>query len=189
MDEEGFSGLEAGIILIAFVVVASVFSYSIINAGFFTAQTSESVIHNSLTQSSSGYGVIGDVHGMARGNGIGEVTFTVSLNPGSGPVSFDDMQLIWSTSDKLSGLEPSDPLISNTVGYGSWGIVNTRPATASSDTLLEIDETYTIKVNLTDGQELLPDEAFSLEMRSSSTPVININKHAPRKVDPVNILY
>ena len=32
--EEGFTGLEAAIVLIAFVVVAAVFSYVVLGAGF-----------------------------------------------------------------------------------------------------------------------------------------------------------
>ena len=37
-NEEGFTGLEAAIVLIAFIVVASVFSYVVLGAGFFTTQ-------------------------------------------------------------------------------------------------------------------------------------------------------
>ena len=37
-NDEGFTGLEAAIVLIAFVVVAAVFSYVVLGAGFFTTQ-------------------------------------------------------------------------------------------------------------------------------------------------------
>ena len=37
-NEDAFTGLEAAIVLIAFVVVASVFSYVVLGAGFFTTQ-------------------------------------------------------------------------------------------------------------------------------------------------------
>jgi flagellin FlaB len=37
-NEEGFTGLESAIVLIAFIVVAPVFSYVILGAGFFTTQ-------------------------------------------------------------------------------------------------------------------------------------------------------
>jgi len=39
-NEEAFTGLEAAIVLIAFVVVAAVFSYVVLGAGFFTTQKS-----------------------------------------------------------------------------------------------------------------------------------------------------
>ena len=44
--DEGFTGLEAAIVLIAFVVVAAVFSYVVLGAGFFTTQKAQQVIYN-----------------------------------------------------------------------------------------------------------------------------------------------
>ena len=40
-NDEGFTGLEAAIVLIAFVVVAAVFSYVVLGAGFFTTQKAQ----------------------------------------------------------------------------------------------------------------------------------------------------
>ncbi|HUV53535.1 MAG TPA: archaellin/type IV pilin N-terminal domain-containing protein, partial [Dehalococcoidia bacterium] len=37
-DERGITGLETAIILIAFVVVASVFAYTVLSAGIFSSQ-------------------------------------------------------------------------------------------------------------------------------------------------------
>jgi flagellin FlaB len=37
-SHDAFTGLEAAIVLIAFVVVAAVFAYVILGAGFFTTQ-------------------------------------------------------------------------------------------------------------------------------------------------------
>ena len=39
LQENGFTGLEAAIVLIAFVVVAAVFSYVVLGAGFYTTQS------------------------------------------------------------------------------------------------------------------------------------------------------
>ncbi|HUU74972.1 MAG TPA: archaellin/type IV pilin N-terminal domain-containing protein, partial [Methanoregulaceae archaeon] len=45
-NEDAFTGLEAAIVLIAFVVVAAVFSYVVLGAGFFTTQKSQEVVHS-----------------------------------------------------------------------------------------------------------------------------------------------
>jgi len=50
--DDGFTGLEAAIVLIAFVVVAAVFSYVVLGAGFFTTQKSQQVVHSSVAQAS-----------------------------------------------------------------------------------------------------------------------------------------
>jgi archaeal flagellin FlaB len=48
-----FSGLEAAIVLIAFVVVAAVFSYVMLGAGFFATQKSQEVTYSGIKQSTS----------------------------------------------------------------------------------------------------------------------------------------
>jgi len=52
-NSEAFTGLEAGIVLIAFIVVAAVFSYVVLGAGFSTTQKSESVVHSALEETSN----------------------------------------------------------------------------------------------------------------------------------------
>ncbi|MBN1195149.1 MAG: flagellin, partial [Methanomicrobiaceae archaeon] len=51
--DEAFTGLEAAIVLIAFVVVAAVFSYVVLGAGFFTTQKSQEVVYTGVAQASS----------------------------------------------------------------------------------------------------------------------------------------
>lgn len=63
LSDEGFTGLEAAIILIAFVIVASVFSYAMLGAGFFTSQKSQEVVHSGISGASSGLLLIGEVYG------------------------------------------------------------------------------------------------------------------------------
>jgi len=57
--EEAFTGLEAAIVLIAFVVVAAVFSYVVLGAGFFTTQKSQEVVYSSVEQASSSIEILG----------------------------------------------------------------------------------------------------------------------------------
>ncbi len=60
-NEDAFTGLEAAIVLIAFVVVAAVFSYVVLGAGFFTTQKSQEVVHTGVSQASSNVEVSGPV--------------------------------------------------------------------------------------------------------------------------------
>jgi len=46
---DAFTGLEAAIVLIAFVVVAAVFSYVVLGAGFFTTQKAQLYLSHSLS--------------------------------------------------------------------------------------------------------------------------------------------
>ena len=62
-DKRAFTGLEAAIVLTAFVVVAAVFSYVVLNAGFFTTQKSKEVIHTGVEQATSSVELAGDIIG------------------------------------------------------------------------------------------------------------------------------
>jgi flagellin FlaB len=52
-DQRGITGLETAIILIAFVVVASVFAYTVLTAGIFSSQKSSEAVHTGLTEARS----------------------------------------------------------------------------------------------------------------------------------------
>ncbi len=68
-DERAFTGLEAAIVLTAFVVVAAVFSYVVLGAGFFTSEKSKEVIHTGVEQATSSMEIGGYVigHGWRYG--------------------------------------------------------------------------------------------------------------------------
>jgi len=77
-DKRGFTGLEAAITLIAFVIVAAVFSYVVLNMGFYTTQKSAQVTKTGLAQSSSSMELAGNVIGFNTGNStIGTITVYV----------------------------------------------------------------------------------------------------------------
>ena len=60
-DERGITGLETAIILIAFVVVASVFAYTVLSAGIFSAQKGQEAVYTGLQQARSTLELKGDV--------------------------------------------------------------------------------------------------------------------------------
>lgn len=64
-DERAFTGLEAAIVLTAFVVVAAVFSYVVLGAGFFTSEKSKEVIHTGVDQATSSL----EIGGYMAGHG------------------------------------------------------------------------------------------------------------------------
>lgn len=53
-DDAGFTGLEGAIILIAFVTIASVFSFVVLSSGFFATDTAQKVIYTGVEQSAGG---------------------------------------------------------------------------------------------------------------------------------------
>lgn len=90
-DKRGFTGLEAAIVLTAFVVVAAVFSYVVLNAGFFTSQKSKEVVHTGVEQVTSSFELAGDIIGYGwKYNGT---NYTYYYNDSSGKNELDDTNL------------------------------------------------------------------------------------------------
>ncbi len=185
-----FTGLEAAIVLIAFVVVASVFAFAVIGAGYFATQQTESTAYSALQQTGSALEILGNVHGIKRADDeIGIIRFNVGLAPGGKYVAFDKMVLTWTTKDEIRLYDANEPLYDSMVDEGKWGIISIKPATATGDTVLEENEVYTVYLNLTPGEELGPGEDFSLELTSTSSMSLIIRRSAPWQIDNVNILY
>jgi len=78
--DDAFTGLEAAIVLIAFVVVAAVFSYVVLGAGFFTTQKSQETIYTGTKQASNNLATTGPVVMMAKDiDKVDNVSFTLKL--------------------------------------------------------------------------------------------------------------
>ena len=65
-DQTGITGLETAIILIAFVVVASVFAYTVLSAGIFSSERGKEAIHSGLEGARSSMQIIGAVKAIAE---------------------------------------------------------------------------------------------------------------------------
>lgn len=79
--ESAFTGLESAIILIAFVVVAAVFSYTILGAGFFVSDKASVTTTSSVKEASSTVYLEGSVYGrLSSGNQrLHQVDFTLAI--------------------------------------------------------------------------------------------------------------
>src|SRR5512137_1027100 len=84
-SSDAFTGLEAAIVLIAFVVVAAVFSYVVLGAGFYTTQKSQETVYKSVEQATSNIQMVGNVYGLASvpASGINKIQFSIALTPGA----------------------------------------------------------------------------------------------------------
>lgn len=101
-SEDAFTGLEAAIVLIAFVVVAAVFSYVVLGAGFFTSQTAQSTVHTGVGQASSSMEVVGNVYGIenAGQTALAYENVTVALTAGGTSIDLSGLVVSYTDSNK-----------------------------------------------------------------------------------------
>ena len=82
-NRRGIVGIEAAIVLIAFIIIAAALSYVVINMGFYTAQKTKETMQTGLEESLSALQLDGVVTGKTNNNGeIQYIVFPVKLSAG-----------------------------------------------------------------------------------------------------------
>src|SRR5436305_9678358 len=90
-DERGITGLETAIILIAFVVVATVFAFIVLTTGIFSAERGKETVYAGLAKARGTMEVRGGVVATAAGTplAIDTIQFQVSTSAGGDPIPLD----------------------------------------------------------------------------------------------------
>ena len=177
-DKRAFTGLEAAIVLTAFVVVAAVFSYVVLNAGFFTAEKSKEVIHTGVSQATSSCELVGDV--IAKGNTTSEnvtyIVFTLGLTAGQNPVDLTPGRTVISYTD-TDRYESNTTWTISFVGYNE-----------TVDNILEFGEKAEINVTVS-AYSLQKNEEFIIEVKPPEGATLAIERTIPSYVDTVMNLH
>ena len=160
-DERGITGLETAIVLIAFVVVSSVFAFAALSTGLFTTDKAKQTIHAGLAEVRGTMELKGSIIATAGATGnsgtVDKLTFQVSNAAGGDAI---DMT-VGNTIIKYQDLNQVKNLDSGTE-FTATGIGN-----HDGDDLLESGEVFEVQIP---GMVVLltPDlgtnEAFTLEV-------------------------
>jgi flagellin FlaB len=186
--EEGFTGLEAAIILVAFVVVAGAFSFTVLGSGYFTTQKAQKTIFTGVDQATSTLHVVGDVYGISDGDGhIDEIWFTLGTGTAGEGVDLAKLILTASSADTIATLSPADPLSSSAAGPGEWCIYATTGDPASP-LYLEGGEQGTIIARLPEGAGCAGGERLTIEICPPVGAPVTISRLIPPVITTVSIL-
>jgi flagellin FlaB len=187
-NDNAFTGLEAAIVLIAFVVVAAVFSYVVLGAGFFTTQKSQEVVHTGVQQASSTLEITGNVYGTtATANTvIDTVNFSVALAPGGTAIDFEKVVITYSNATQLETLVRQDSVGAPTT-TGQWSVAEVQNSAGGGDMVLEKGEQFEIMAKPTNG--ITKNDQFNLEIKPAIGASLDIRRTAPAAINPVNVLF
>jgi flagellin FlaB len=182
-NDEGFTGLEAAIVLIAFIVVAAVFSYVVLGAGFFTTQKAQETIYKGLEQSTSNIQLIGNVYGLSNDTtkGISEIRFSIGLGPGASSVDLSKFTVIFSTPTT------SPKSLMWTSGSASQGTFTTKVnGVGSSVSSLDVNQ----QVEFDFLTEYVPaNSRMNIELHPSVGASLPFSKAAPATIQNTTLLY
>jgi flagellin FlaB len=167
-NEDAFTGLEAAIVLIAFIVVAAVFSYVVLGAGFFTTQKSQEVVHTGVAQASSNLEVSGPVVIAGAANSVANVTFYLQLAAGGSPIDMNKTTYAVSTKSDLK-------TYTNATVTMTWYKDGIEESGANN--LLEKFEF--VKVTIASLPTIGPNDKFVVEIRPDQGAAYPLERNAP----------
>jgi len=202
--EKGITGLETAIILIAFVVVAAVFAYTVLSAGLFATQKSQESVYSGLKEAQSTLELRGPIIATANNTGdlgtIKQISFTVANVLGGEKVDFTEP-----LDTGTNGIAPADSTNKVVINYIDenqtktnlfWTV--TKLGKDDGDMLLSADEKYQITIgstdNGTDGGNLInalapnylnKNTTFTIEVVGPAGAVLTIERTTPAYIDTI----
>ena len=192
-NKKGFTGLEAAIVLVAFVVVAAVFSYVMLGAGFYTTQKSQQVVHTGVQQASSSVELSGDViadgdttDASPANHEIKTVHLTLQLTSGGSSVDMAKTLIVLTAPDKA----PTE-LIYNTaapataVADTNFGI--SARLNANTDYIIDRFEKFEVVVDLSN-ENINANDEFQLEIKPPQGASYTIHRQAPPAISTIMTL-
>ena len=190
-NQRGITGLETAIVLIAFVVVSSVFAFAALSTGMFSSDKARETIRAGLAQTRSSMELKGSVIGTANAAGttgvLTTIDFHVTQSAGGADVDLTPGTMIIKYTDDVQA-----KLFQSTAGVTVVGV-----GSADSDNLLERNEVYKISLTGLDtvaaGDDDLTstlgiDTTFTLEVIPIKGAVLHIERTTPIFMDTINFL-
>lgn len=177
-NEQGQTALEAAIILIAFVVVASIFAFAILSAGTASTERGEEAIYSGLQGVQSSMTIRGAVIAQADDDtAVTSVTLNVAL-----PTDGEPVDLSTANRRVIIGYRTNTSYVNNL----TWS--RTFIGDNDGDDLLEANELAEIVVTMPDpaGDDALgPNTQFTIEVKPPTGAVLDITRTTPAALEGV----
>jgi flagellin FlaB len=181
-NQQGITGLETAIILIAFVMVASVFSYVVLSAGLFSSQKAKSAIQEGLNQASGTVEIRGNVLAKMVSGTVTEVYLPLSTIAGGRATDFTDT----SAGNNVVVISYQDS--SKYIPSANWTVE--KVSTVNTDNLLDRNELFVVTVDLSGiSSNITSYHTFSLEVKPPSGAVLLVERTIPARISEIVNLY
>jgi len=174
--EEGITGLETAIILIAFVIVASVFAYVVLSAGLFSSQKTKEAMNAGLQSTMSTLEIKGNVVARMEAGVVTHIYFGLGVPAAGSPVDFGAS----ANGTNLLVISYSDQ--ENLVPSMNWTI--NKLVSVNTDNILDPLELFQLDVALPTGGSLALGayDRFSMEIKPADGPVLIFERTIPGRV-------
>jgi flagellin FlaB len=184
-EEEGITGLETAIILIAFVVVATVFAFVVLTTGVFSSERGKETVFAGLNKARGSMEIRGGVVVTATGTtlAVDDIQFAVSTAAGGDPIPLDPA----ATNNRTVLAYRDASIVDNDITYTTTSVVG------DGDTLLEPGELMTVNVDratgITPAPTMAANNRFTIEVQTPVGAVIDITRQLPAELAVVMQLH
>ena len=173
-EDEGITGLETAIILIAFVVVATVFAFVVLSTGLFSSERGKEAVYAGLQKTRGSLELRGSVVANTDGTIVNTIVFDLANAAGGEPVNLDPA----ATSNKMViDYRDSNVNVTNI----AWTVNFT---VGDADNLLENGELAEVTLDVS-AQALGPNQAFTIEVKPPLGGTMVIARTTPAGLDTV----
>ena len=174
--DQGITGLETAIVLIAFVVVAAVFAFVVLSTGLFSSERSKETVYAGLSKTRGTMELTGGVLATSNQTKLTNLAFDVTLAAGGDSVNLDPA----STSNKTN-IRYNDGSVSI-----SSMVYTTTVVTGNTDKLLEPGEMFEIGIDLTAAGNttavIAENQQFTVEIQPPSGSFMVIQRTTPASI-------
>jgi flagellin FlaB len=188
--KKGIVGIEAAIVLIAFIVIAAALSYVVINMGFFTTQKTKETMQSGLEESLSALQLDGVVTGKTDAtNEIEYVIFPVKLAVGKADLDLKNESVIVSVylpGETLMNIYNGSVVTSNVTWTQlssalSLGDDEAKFAmyNSDSDSVLESTEKAFLVIKLGSTHTISDYETVKIEVKTAKGAALTVVRTAP----------
>jgi len=180
-DQRGITGLETAIVLIAFVVVASVFAFAVLSTGLLSSEKSKATVLGGLAETSSTIAIRGDVIATSNADKdeIASIKFTLSsAAQASDAVDLSTTGVVVTYLDEHHAINCDNPVVSGTPKC-SW---KTDWIIGSSDLLdpgEQMDMTVTLSIIT---NKLIKNKEFTIQVKPNKGAVVIVNRTVPAEI-------
>jgi len=187
--EDGITGLETAIILIAFVVVATVFAFVVLTTGIFSSERGKETVFAGLAKARGTMEVRGGivvqstcVAGPPQVCTVTSIQFAVATTAGGDSIPLDPA----ATSNRMVVAYRDSTVVDDDVLYTADDIIG------DGDALLEPGELKLVVINISDispAPTITANSRWTLELQTPVGAVIDLTRSMPGEIAPVMQLH
>jgi flagellin FlaB len=180
-NESGITALETAIILIAFVVVAAIFAFTVLTTGTFLTEQSKQAAYAGLQQVSSSMQLEGSVVLQSTG---ATVVFDLATVAGGSSVDMSKLNIVYRDSTNNTNLTYDTGTTSPAAN--NW-IVTKPDGSALASSVIGAGQLALITVGAP--TNILANQTFSLQVTPPTGGVLLIQRTAPAQITQVTDLH